>query len=218
MKKILLILGMVFCCTNIQAQEAKKYAVKSGYIKIEISGNTKGTKELWWDDYGDKSCELEKSTTTTKMFGIESTDKKNMLTIIVKDRYWVIDYLDNSGTKGKVPFYEDAKKSVNSMSKEEQEEFSNEILLKMGGEKEGTETVNGYKCDVFKIMGSKSWIYKGIAIKSEVSILGITSNEIFTEFVPGKDIPSSKFVAPKNINYKDLAKVKSNLWNSMDNN
>ncbi len=204
MKRLINLLVIVLICVNGQAQEAKKYAVKSGYLKLELSGSTTGTKELWWDDYGNNTCELEKSTTTTKMFGIKDVTKKHMLTILVKDRYWVVDYIENTGTKGTVPFYQEGKDMVEGMSEQEQKDFADEFLAQLGGEKQGTEKINGYTCDVFKVMGAKTWIYKGIALKSQAKVLGIKNNEMFTVFKPNTSVPSSKFKAPGNFNYQDL--------------
>ncbi len=205
MKNVLLILLVVFSL-NLQAQEAKKYAVKSGYVKYELSGNTTGTKELWWDDYGQKTCEVEKSTTTTKMFGIKNTEKKNMCTVLVKDKFWVADYIEGSGTTGTVPFYQEGQDFANSMTEKEQEEFADQILVQMGGEKQGTETLGGYKCDIIKIMGAKSWIYKGISLKIEAKVMGIESNEMFTDFKPNTKVSASKFDPPPGVNFKGMPK------------
>jgi hypothetical protein len=205
MKKILII-ALAIISFNVQAQEAKTYAVKSGYIKYELSGNTTGTKELWWDDYGRKTCETEQSTTTTKMFGVKNTDKKHMTTVIVKDKFWVADYIDNKGSKGTVPMYKEGQELVADMSEKEQQEFADEVLAGMGGQKQGTESLNGYKCDIIKIMGVKSWVYKGLVLKTESKIMGIKTNEMFVDFKPNSKNSSSKFDPPKGVSYENLAK------------
>ncbi len=211
------LIGIFIICLTLSgyAQEAKKYAIKSGYLKLQLTGNTVGTKEIWWDDYGQKSAEHEKSTTTTKMFGMKSTEEKDMLTILVKDKYWVVDYTDNSGSTGTIPFYQDAQDFANGMTEQEQEEFSNEVLTQLGGQKVGTEVLNGYKCEVFTLMGSKSWAHKGLILKSEAKILGIANNEMFTEFKPNASVPSSKFTAPSGYDYEDLTAASQNYWSAM---
>jgi hypothetical protein len=201
---VILLLGVA--STN-KAQQAKRYAVKSGYIKYELSGSTKGTKELWWDNYGNKTCEVEKSTTTTKMFGIKNTEEKNRSTVIIKDKYWVADYIQNSGSTGTVPYYNEGQEFVNGMTEEEQKEFADEILAQMGGKNEGTENLNGYSCDLIKVMGIKSWIHKGLVLKTEGKILGIETNEMFVEFKPNSNVPASKFNPPSGVQYQDLSSV-----------
>ncbi|WP_346854455.1 hypothetical protein [uncultured Draconibacterium sp.] len=206
MKNLILIL-LVTLGLNLQAQEAKRYALKSGYIKYELSGSTKGTKELWWDDYGRKTCEVEKSTTTTKMFGIKNTEEKNTSTVLIKDKYWVADYIQNSGSTGTVPYYNEGQEFVNEMTEEEQKEFADEILAQMGGKKEGTENLNGYSCDVIKVMGIKSWIHKGLVLKTEGKILGVETNEMFVEFKPNSNVSASRFNPPSGVKFEDLSSV-----------
>jgi hypothetical protein len=61
-------------------------------------------------------------------------------------------------------------------------------------------------------MGSKSWIYKGVALKSTAKIMGIKLDEMFTEFKPDISVPASKFVAPKDIEYKDMQKMMQDYY------
>ena len=202
-KNLLIAVFTVFCLTT-QAQNVKTYAIESGYLKLELSGNTVGTKELWWDDYGQKTHELEKSTTTTKMFGIKDIEETHKLTIIVKDKFWTVDYTDNTGANGTVPYYNEGQEYVGNMSEEEQQEFADNLLEQMGGNKLGSEKVKAYDCDVIKIMGAKSWIYKGLILKSETKMLGIKANEMLSEFKPNSSVSASKFDAPKDVNYTNM--------------
>ncbi|OQX80562.1 MAG: hypothetical protein B6D64_02985 [Bacteroidetes bacterium 4484_276] len=187
-----------------QAQNVKTYAIESGHLNIELSGNTVGTRELWWDDYGQKTCELEKSTTTTKVFGMKDVVETHKLTIIVKDKFWTVDYIDNSGVKGTVPYYNEGQEYVGDMSEKEQQEFADNLLEQMGGSKLESEKVKGYDCDVIEIMGAKSWIYKGLVLKSETKMLGVTANEMLSELKPNSSVSASKFVAPTNVSYTDM--------------
>lgn len=218
MKKLIVVFLITLFCLNVQAQKAKKYAVESGYLKIEMTGDTKGTKEIWWDDYGTKTCELEKSTTTTSVLGFSSTEKKHMLTIIVKDQYWVVNYIKNSGTKGKIPYYNDAQDMSKDMTKQQKEKLAESLLNNMGDKKEGTENIKGYKCDIFSIMGVKSWVYKGIILKIDGSVLGVESKEMFTEFKPNSSVSASKFKAPTNFTYKNLSEKMGNYSAAMEKN
>lgn len=204
MKKLLLI-ALAICSLNVYAQEAKKYAVKSGYIKYELTGNTTGIKELWWDNYGSKSCELEKSTTTTKMFGIKNTEETNMTTVLVKDKFWVADYIAGTGTVGTVPFYQEGQDFANEMTEEEQKEFADQVIAQMGGKKLGKEDIGGYTCDVIKIMGAKTWIYKGLNLKTEAKMLGVKANEVFVAFKPNTSVPESKFNPPSGVEFDDVS-------------
>uniref|UniRef100_UPI003217CBEC hypothetical protein n=1 Tax=uncultured Draconibacterium sp. TaxID=1573823 RepID=UPI003217CBEC len=215
MKKLLIVLLSVFSL-NIQAQEAKRYGVKSGFIKYELSGNTKGTKELWWDDYGTKTCELEKSTTTTKIFGIKNTEEKNSCTVVVNDKFWVADYIANQGANGTIPYYNGGQKVVSEMTEKEQQEFADEVLAKMGGQKVGTENLNGYACDIIKLMGIKSWIYKGLVLRVEGKIMGIEANELFVEFKPNSSVSASKFNPPSDVQFEDMSSATGGFMGAPD--
>lgn len=102
MKKILTLLlcTMLYVSLSAQNNQAKYYLIKSGYLKTEYSGNVIGTRELWWDNYGAKSCEVVKTTTTTKIFGMSNTEKTHAATIRKGSKYWSINYIDNSGVRG----------------------------------------------------------------------------------------------------------------------
>lgn len=204
MKNLLIIAFAIFCLSS-QAQEVKTYAVKSGYVKYQLSGNTTGTKELWWDDYGRKTCETEKSTTTTKIFGMKNTDEKHSTTVIVKDKFWVADYINNKGSNGTVPMYNEGQEYFGDMTEKEQQEFADEVLAGMGGKKMGTEILDTYQCDVIKIMGIKSWLYKGLVLKTEGKIMGIEVNEMFVDFKPNTSVSSSNFNPPAGVEFENTA-------------
>ncbi len=55
------------------------------------------------------------------------------------------------------------------------------MMLKMGGKKTGTDTVLGYTCDVWNLMGTKQCIYKGIPLKVETNMMGIKNVELATK-------------------------------------
>lgn len=204
MKKII-ILVLAIISLNGFAQEAKKYAIKSGYIKYELTGNTTGTKELWWDDYGLKSCEREKSKTTTKMFGIKTTEEKDMCTVLVKDKFWVADYIGGTGTNGTMPYYQNAQDFAGDMTEQEQQDFADELLEQLGGKKLGIEKLGDYTCEVIKLMGAKSWIYKGVPLKTEAKIMGIEANEKFVDFDSNAKVTSSKFNPPTGVDFENIS-------------
>lgn len=201
---------MFFSSLSAQNSEAKYYQLKSGYLKTEYTGNTTGTRELWWDDYGAKSHEVLRTTTTTKLFGMSSIDEVHMLNIRDGAKYWSINYNENSGVVGNV---DDVMEVTEGMSEKELQELGEETFEMLGGEKQGTETIGGYKCDLYTVMGTKTWIYKGIPLKSTAKIMGIEMNEMFTEFKPNMSVPSSKFVAPKNIEYQELDQMMEGFYN-----
>ena len=222
MKNILLTFLVVTMLSAItSAQQAKKYAVKSGYMKLELSGSTVGIREIWWDNYGQKTAEREKSTTTTKMLGMKSTEQKDALTIIVNNQFWSINYIETTGMKGVVPNFANDM-NMYSMSEKEQQEFANQLLEDMGGKRLGTETLGSYSCEVVSLMNTKVWVYKGLALKTEGKRMGIATKEVFSEFKPGTAVTASKFTPPANIKFKDVTQKQKatgfgSLMGALDN-
>lgn len=210
MRNLLLTLlcALFLATTNTNAQQqAQQYAIKSGYAIYNLTGNTTGTKSVYWDNYGTTTLTEIKSKTVTKMFGMKSEEEAHTITLIKEDKYWSADLLDNSGSKGTLPYYSEAKEYAESMTEKEQEELANELLSSMGGERLGNESVEGYTCEVISLMGAKSWIYKGIVLKSEAKIMGIESNEVITEFKPNTKVSSSKFMPYDGVEYTDMSQA-----------
>ncbi len=205
MKKIILLSVAVVLTMSLYAQQkGYRFAIKSGYVKYKLTGNTTGTKELWWDDYGAKTYELEQSKSETKIFGMKKTDEKHTLNIQNKKDAWSVDYKENKGVHSHIP-YDMSKAVVGDMTEAEQKKMADDILDGLGGRKLGTEKVLGYTCEGVTLLGTKVWVYKGVTLKSNASMLGIKHNEIAVEFKPNISVATSKFQPPKNINFEEYS-------------
>ncbi len=216
MKQIILILSCLLMIHIASAQQkTQQYTIKSGYVEYTLSGNTTGTKKIWWDNFGDKSRTETQSETITKMFGIKNVDKAHTIEILVKDKYWSANLADQSGHKGTLPFYKESRMLVENMTKKEQEEFANKIINALGGERLGTENFMGKTCEVIKVMGSKIWIYKGLTLKSEVKIMGMVSNETAVKFQANQSVSASKFTPLSNISYEDIDQQQQGMFGDM---
>lgn len=186
MKKISIVLSLAVvllsCSVNSQNQ-LKRYNVESGIVKYKttISGGLMGgtvtgggTSELYFKDWGalELSEEISSQTTTMKMFGSESVETTESHTMkkldngesytvnFEREEIWVsrdpmMDYMIQSGT--------DAGEAGQSM------------LESMGGTKIGEESFQGYNCEIWEIMGAKQWLHKGVMLKLEMSLMGITT-------------------------------------------
>ena len=67
--------------------KADQYLIKSGYIEYELTGSTKGTKKIWWDEYGDKERIETKSSSEVKIFGMVQKDEEHSIHITNGDKY-----------------------------------------------------------------------------------------------------------------------------------
>jgi hypothetical protein len=202
MKKIVSILTFLFTVVTFNAivsvsenqpledVKLKRYELQSGIVKYESAINGKvmgstingsGTRELYFKDWGSLELveETETKTTVSNMFGNES---------IQEETTHNMSKLDN----GKA-FYVDFKnkeiRSQNDLGMELVKTFNNgdanetgkSMLSSMGGEKIGVEKVLGFECEIWSLMGTKQWIYKGVTLKMESSIMGMVTIQIATE-------------------------------------
>jgi len=204
MRKIVMGLLLVVAVSVSAAEKASQFAVKSGSIKYELSGNTTGSKFLCWDNYGESTRTEVNSKSVTKMFGFSSESKANTITVIVKDKYWLANLIDKKGHTGKLPYYKEMKDYVNGMTEAEQKQLEKDVLASMGGKRLGTEKFMGYNCEVISAMGVKVWLYKGVLLKSEANIMGIKNNEVATEIKLGK-VNKAMFKPSTAVKYQDLS-------------
>lgn len=207
MKKLSILLSLavvlVSCSVNSQNQ-LKRYDVKSGIVKYKttISGGLMGgtvtgdgTSELYFKDWGalELSEEISSQTTTMKMFGSESVETTESHTMkkldngesytvnFDREEIWVsrdpmMDYMIQSGT--------DAGDAGQSM------------LESMGGTKIGEESFQGYNCEIWEIMGAKQWLYKGVMLKLEMTLMGITTVTEATSAKFDVSVPDANFELP----------------------
>lgn len=206
--KFSFLLVVIFVCNGVWAQEkGNQYAVKSGHVEYKLTGSTTGTRSLWWDDYGEKEYEETKSVSEIKMMGMVQRDEVHSVVIMVGDYFWSANLLNNTGEKGKIPYYDVKEQFGEDMTEQEAEELGEEILNAMGGERLPSEEFMGYNCDVVTMMGAKSWIYRGVLLKTSAKMMGISINEEAVKFEKDISVPSSKFKPLTNISYKEVSQM-----------
>ncbi|WP_320019952.1 hypothetical protein [Labilibaculum manganireducens] len=212
MKQIILIVTCLLM-THVATSQQKSqiYAIKSGHVEYQLSGNTTGTKSVWWDNYGNSSFTETKSVSVTKMFGIKSETKTHDISIIKGGQFWSANLIENKGQKGTVPFQD----ITENMTEAEKKKMGKDLLEAFGGEIVGTEDVLGNECEVVKLMGAKCWIYEGVTLKSEAKILGIEAIETATRFDKNSSVSASKFTPPTNIKYEDQDQYQQEIFGGM---
>jgi len=210
MKKIAIVLSLTILligCGKSETEKSddnlyKRYPVESGIIKYKtttsgkvmgsvISG--KGESSLYFKNYGALELTEDKSIQTTEinLFGKKNkTEEKNhSMTKMENGMVYTVDFdqkkihkMENIGAtmlKGV---------DVNKVGKE--------MLKTMGGKKVGTEKYKGYECELWDLNGSKQYFYKGIPLRSEVKMIGITTITEATEVKFETKVPDSKFKLP----------------------
>jgi len=183
----------------------KRYNLKSGIVKYKtnvsgkVMGSTidgSGTEELYFKNWG--ALELkkrdEKRVTHINIFGQKKTEV---------DEEHTINKLDNGKSynvdvKNKVIYLtrDPAMEMIKTFGNGDVENTGEEMLKSMGGKKIGNEKILGYDCDVWEIPGGKQWIYKGLPLKLQMTVMGITTINQATEAKFNMSVPDKYFELP----------------------
>ena len=196
---IALLLSLTSCSQNSKQEKSsyKKYPFKSAIIEYVVSGNSTGTKTTYIDDYGYKQAEI--SETTTKIMGFKTKEKKEVIT--VGSEIYTVDHETNKVVKTNNPFAEKYAKNVG----EDYIKTGEDVLIALGFQKSGTETILGKKCTIWKGMNT-IWSWKGLVLKSETNIMGMKIAETATNIKTDIKVPSNKFKTPSDYNIQEAPK------------
>lgn len=100
------------------------------------------------------------------------------------------------------------------------EEATKKFMFDMGGRKTGSEKIKGYRCDIWEFMGSKTWVHKGIPLKTESKIMGIMRTEEAVKIRFNVSVSDTEFELPKDFrmvkgsdidDFPDAAEIKDGL-------
>lgn len=204
-----IVLSLLLTCVGRADDAARPRGMRSGLVEYELSasgmGSTmKGTRTEWFDDYGNRTATLEKSTTTTKILGRETTEVKEDLSIVDGDTAYSIDLVKKTGYKGNIA---EMKKMgammAQGMAGPGGVQNTRDFVEKNGGKWLPAETFLGRKCDVIEMLGVKTWTYKGVNLKSAGSMMGITTTQVATKFEENVRVPAAKFAVPAGIKIEE---------------
>lgn len=162
---------LILTVSFLQA-ETKRYEVKSGIIEYTVSGSgnmmgiqtkTEGKSKILFKEWG--NVELREDRVKSVIMGREEQTRQTSK--IENGKVYVVDH------SHKIIVQYDPSTLMRSEHKD-LVKSSKEMILSMGGKKVGEETIQGYKCEVWKTPQIKIWLHKGIMLKSEANIMGIT--------------------------------------------
>ncbi len=204
----LTVIATVFIlCGVLESQAgnaARRYKMKSGIVEYTISGPQKGTETLYFDDWGMR--EATHTHVVVEMMGFKQ--ETNTLSIL-KDGYtYNIDLAKRTGTKTETPLMKELSARAEGEGKDIAD-IGEEILVRMGGKKVGTEEFLGKKCDVWVIeqMASKIWVYNGITLKSVTNMMGMEISKVATRFEENASIAKGKLDLPPDIKFEDQPNI-----------
>lgn len=205
-----------------QEQQLKRYDIKSGIIKYKttISGKViastitgSGTEVRYFKHWGALELFEQESTTSTHtvVMGreINETTSDHQMSKLDHGESYTVDFKNKTISQQKDMAMEMIKKMHPD---KDAGEVGKSMLEGMGGKKTGKEIFLGYQCEIWDLMGVKQWIYKGVMLKSEANLMGITTITEATKATFNNTVPDSNFELP---NYK-LIKQESFIDNGDD--
>jgi len=206
MKKVLFILVIVisavlYSCGNKKAENAER-DFKRMIVEYKTETEIVGSKILesetaWYDQKNNREAHLVKKTTT--FMGV--TDNEETYTITDGEWSYYIDLKEKTGTKTNMKDMQEMASVLAGMSDLDDLKSMKEAVEKFGGKMLDNEKFLGKECAVVEMMGTKSWIYKGILLKSEMG------GKIIKEAVKideGASIPDHVFEVPSGVTMSEM--------------
>jgi len=180
------------------------YGIRSAEIEYQVTTtgrgiDSTGTDIFWVDDSGRKTARLQKRTLTRS-----KNKDTEMLSLLLEGWIYNLDLRKRTGIRMSL---EQAKKMAERMGKGAQgtdEAYARDFVEKNGGHWLAQEQFLGRTCEVFELWGCKTWAYKGLPLKTEGVIAGITTSMVATRIEENVSIPASRFEIPADIKVEDL--------------
>jgi len=140
---------------NKDPEDYRRYGFESAIVTYQLDGSEKGTKTLYIDRGGYKFATYEVITK-------KKTEEQSTVILIGSDMI-TLDYENNTAVKMHNP----AAYWLANPNRDWEETGKN-MLIHMGYEIIGQETISGRECDIWKQGKSKIWVWKGLTLKSQV--------------------------------------------------
>lgn len=180
---------LLFVCATTLFSQTNRYEIKSGIVEYDVIAvsniqnlTTEGTSVLLFKDFG--KLELIDERLVHKLNGLEDEEERN-ITKISKNKILTVDFNDEVIYSQDLDVDDDLANIKNK-----------DTFTQMGAKFLGSETILGYKCDIWELGEYKTWVYNGVVLKqisrsSSAEQMQIAKNANFNI-----DIKDSKFKLP----------------------
>ncbi|MEM7037225.1 MAG: hypothetical protein AAF570_09620, partial [Bacteroidota bacterium] len=202
---------LFFLADSLQAQNRdaatmlalgkKRFSVSSGMVKYQVSGNASGTEVLYWDHFGWR--EARHKDQTIKMMGIETPD--HSLALLDGEEITNVNLTTNTGTVMQFSQLSE----IADQSDEDLAAVGERMLKQMGGKVVGTEVLLGKTCTVYEIknLGTKTWIWEGIPLKTITNMMGMEINVEATAVETNIKVPADKMQVPAGVKITEMSSL-----------
>ncbi len=185
---------LLLLSTHLYAQ--KRYDIESGIVTYKIEGGgsmmgvstkTTGTQKLYFKEYG--NVEVREIDEVSETMG--QVSKTHALSKLDHGTAYSVDEESKRIIKQDITtLMQQDKKQADMLT------MGKDMMEKMGGKKTGTGQILGYPCEIWTILGSKVWLYKGVPLKTEADIMGFKHTEIATSAKFNIHVPEKYFQLP----------------------
>ncbi|WP_233897920.1 hypothetical protein [Tenacibaculum piscium] len=190
---LLIIISMMSCKgneknqknTDNQQKTIKRYNLSEGKItyKTTISGKImggniqgNGTETRYFKNWGAVELVETKNTQTTTISILGNkqvtTDNHHSINKLDNGESYTVDFESKKIYANRSPVMDLIKTLEPNASAEK---IGKKMLESIGGKEIGKEKINGVLCDVWEIPGGKQWMYKGVVLKSVITLIGVTT-------------------------------------------
>ena len=182
---------LLFGMASLFAQ-TNRYDVKSAIVEYAIAGSGEvmgnkaslsGSSKLYFKNFGEVELSEEKIVQAAN--GEE--EEEHSITKIVGNKKYNVDFNE------KIIYQQE-------MVIEEENPLLNlkdsDTLISMGAKRVGTESILGYKCDIWQLGEDKIWIYNTVPLKFISKSLGVVQIQEAKLAVFNVDIKDDKFKLP----------------------
>lgn len=168
----------------------KRYQIASAIVEYTLSGAQTGTETLYFTDYGMR----EAKHTRSEIKVASLTQKSNRVVILEGATTYNIDLDAKTGTKIENPLFK-------KFEGQDATAVGEKMLRDLGGRKIGTELFLGKTCEVWEVkkLGSKTWVWSGIPLKTETNFGGMQVFVTATKLEPNASIPPEKLAIPPGV-------------------
>ena len=192
------------------SQDFRRYKIRSGIVEYKMSGMQTGTETIYFDRWGMREARY----TQTEIKVANMSVKQNRLTLLHGEWTYGVDLDKKTGTKTPTPLWKELTGAAKRQGKDATE-IGEEMLARMGGRKIGAETLLGKSCDVWEIksMNTKSWIWQGVTLKTEVNMMGKMMTTEAVRLQDNVSVPEEKLTLPNNVKITEGANPMDMLKN-----
>jgi hypothetical protein len=179
---------------------AKRAEYRSGVVEYTTKGFSTGTQTLYFDEWGFKNAVIQ-----TMQVGSSTVQNHIIIT-----EGWTYQINKTEKRYFKVKNDDSEKYRVLYEKYKNNEDATNELLKQAGGKMIGKEKFMEKECDIWEMpaQNSKNWLWKGVILKS---VMSMPFGELIFEATSIKlntAIPDSVFAIPKNVEFKIINQQK----------